>query len=560
MEIFNIQNLSFSYPDTEKPCLSDLSFSVNQGEFLVICGQSGCGKTTLLKMLKPQISPFGKIDGSINYFGNALSDVSDDITATEIGFVFQNPDNQIVTEKVYHELAFGLESMGVDTNTIRRKVAEMASFFGIENWFRQSTDSLSGGQKQLLNLASVLVMSPKVIILDEPTSQLDPVAASEFLLTLKRLNDQLGLTVIIVEHRLEELFPIADRIIALENGEIISMGNTEYVCKNLLDSPMELALPSAARIFSGVGVIEKTKIPISVKDGREFLSKNFESDSAINKVNTSEILKNETVIKLKDVCFRYEKTTDNILNGINLQVNKGEFYCLLGGNGTGKTTALNIISGLSKAYRGSVIVNNKKIKDYKNNSLYKGVLAFLPQNPQSVFMKKTVREDYEEIAKVLGYSKNDADNAISEMLENLDISHLAGRHPFDISGGEQQKAALGKVLLTKPQILLLDEPTKGIDAFAKANLGEILKKLTSSDITVLAVTHDIEFAAEYADRCGLLFDGDIVSQDIPKRFFPENRFYTTASNCIASDVFPDCITCRQVIEKCRLQKGLSNEE
>ncbi|NLZ47102.1 MAG: ATP-binding cassette domain-containing protein [Clostridiales bacterium] len=549
MEIFNIQNLSFSYPDRE-PCLSDINFSVKQGEFIVVCGESGCGKTTLLKLLKPQISPFGKTSGEIKYLGKPLSKTFEEVTATEIGFVFQNPDNQIVTDKVYHELAFGLESMGVDTNTIKRKTAEMASFFGIEQWFRQSTDSLSGGQKQLLNLASVLVMSPKVIILDEPTSQLDPVASSEFILTLKRLNEQLGLTVIIVEHRLEEIFPIADRVIAMENGKILSIDTPKAVCKSLLGLPMELALPSATRIFSKVN--GNGEIPVSVKEGRAFINENYKYKKSDEIVPLKS--KKEITIRLKDVWYRYQKTTGDVLNGVDLEVNKGELYCLLGGNGTGKTTVLNVISGLSKAYKGSVIINNKKLKEYKNNSLYKGALGLLPQNPQSVFIKKTVEEDYKDLLKSIGISDDKISVTINEMLERLGISHLKSRHPLDISGGEQQKAALGKVLLTSPKILLLDEPTKGIDAFAKANLGRLLKELTSLGITVLAVTHDVEFAGEYADKCGLLFDGEVVSQDVPKRFFPQNRFYTTGSNLIASDVFPDCVTCQQVVVKCLEQQ------
>lgn len=557
MEILHIENLSFSYPDCENSALSDLNFSVEQGEMILVCGPSGCGKTTLLKLLKPEISPVGKLSGSVTFLGNDLSKLSQKASAAKIGFVGQNPENLIVTDKVWHELAFGLESLGESGDAIRLKTAEMASFFGIGGWFRSDTASLSGGQKQLLALASVMAMSPEILILDEPTSQLDPIAAEEFLGVIRRINRQLGTTVIIAEHRLEEIFPYADKVLALTDGKITAFSAPEEACGKLLETPMEKALPSAARIFRLTG--GQGKIPLDVREGRKYLSENFKSDLETD-FSAEEKPVAETVVAAKNLWFRYEKNGGDVLRGFELSVGKGEFFCLLGGNGAGKTTAVKVISGLLKAYRGEVLIHGKSIKAYKGNSLYRGTLGVLPQNPQTVFTKTSVIADFEECCKALGLFTDEGKNRIERVLESLEIQHLANRHPLDLSGGEQQKAALGKVLLSEPQILILDEPTKAVDAFGKAELGRLLRGLSESGKTIICVTHDVEFAGEFADRCGLIFDGELVSEGCPRKFFSENHFYTTAASRISSGIFGGCVTCAQVAEKCLSGKEANSEK
>lgn len=213
MALLQIENLSFRYPKSERLALDSVTLNIHAGDFVVVCGESGCGKTTLLKLLKRELAPAGEKNGSISYNELLQEELDPRVSAHEIGYVLQNPDNQIVTDKVWHELAFGLENLGIPTQVIRRRVGEMASYFGIQDWFRRNTDELSGGQKQLLNLAAVMVMQPKILILDEPTSQLDPIAAADFIATLQKLNRELGLTILLVEHRLEEVFPIADKVL-----------------------------------------------------------------------------------------------------------------------------------------------------------------------------------------------------------------------------------------------------------------------------------------------------------------------------------------------------------
>ena len=559
MEILRIEDLSFRYAKAEQNAVEHVSLSVNSGEFTVVCGESGCGKTTLLKLLKRELTPAGDITGEIFYKRVPLRELDNKTSACEIGYVLQNPDNQIVTDKVWHELAFGLENMGVPTDVIRRRVGEMASYFGIEDWFRKKTDELSGGQKQLLNLAAVMVMQPEILILDEPTSQLDPIAAADFIATLQKLNRELGLTVILVEHRLEEVFPIADRVLVMENGGVLLYDTPGNIGASLAgirrDHPMMYGLPSAVRIYNALNI--KDDCPLTVREGRGFLQKYF-ADTDYQPEYPVYCPNDDIVIELKNVWFRYERDLPDILRATSLQVHRGEIYCILGGNGTGKTTMLNVISGLNKAYRGKVLIDGKPIKEYKGNSLYRKKLAYLPQNPQTVFIKDTVREDFTEILEALDIPKNERTQKTDAVAEKIGISHLLNKHPFDLSGGEQQKCAIAKMLLLEPEILLLDEPTKGLDAYSKRTLKEILASLKNDGLTVLTVTHDVEFAAENADRCALFFDGEILSADVPEKFFSENNFYTTAANRMARNIWKNAVTCGQVIA-CAKEIGRNGE-
>ena len=549
MEILRVENLNFSYPETETAALSDVSFSINAGDFTVLCGRSGCGKTTLLRLLKKELSPVGNMRGEIYFRGRNLTEIDAKTSAAKIGFVMQNPESQTVTDKVWHELSFGLENSGLPTGEIRRRVAETASYFGISDWFRKRTDELSGGQKQILALASVMVMHPDILLLDEPTSQLDPIAAADFISTLRKLNRELGITVITAEHRLEEIFPVADKVIVMDGGKLGAFDIPERIGTLLPeDHPIKKALPSATRIALSLG--KKGDLPLTVRDGKTYLEENFgkaENPPEIKEYTHSD----EKAIELKNVWFRYEKDLPDILRGLTFSVYKGEIFSVLGGNGVGKTTALNVISGLAKAYRGKTLISGKKVGDYKNNSLYRRKLAFLPQDPQTVFVKDTLKADFEELLKALDVPKDKREEKILSAVEKTGTENFLTRHPFDLSGGEMQKAALAKMLLTDPEILLLDEPTKGLDAFSKENLKNLIFSLRDGGLTVLEVTHDIEFAAEISDRCALFFDGETVSADVPEIFFAGNDFYTTAANRIARNLYENAVTCEQVVKFCR---------
>lgn len=556
MEILHIENLTFRYPEAKNNAVENINLRINSGEFIVVCGESGCGKTTLLRLLKKELAPAGEKSGSIYYNGISQDELDEKTCAAEIGYVLQNPDNQIVTDKVWHELAFGLENLGIPTQAIRRRVGEMASYFGIQDWFHKNTDELSGGQKQLLNLASVMVMQPKILILDEPTGQLDPIAASDFIATLQKLNRELGLTIILAEHRLEEVFPIADKVLLMESGSVLLYDLPKNIGQRLgeirKDHRMLLGLPSAVRIYNALKIADEC--PLTVKEGRDFLEKHFTANAA-PAVPEKYIHSEKIAVELKNIWFRYEKDQPDILRNTSLKIYQGEFYCILGGNGTGKTTALNIISGLNKAYKGKALIDGRQIKEYKGNSLYRNRLAFLPQNPETVFIKDIIFEDFSELLEVMDIPKNERSERINSVSKKIGITHLLDKHPYDLSGGEQQKCALCKVLLTEPKILLLDEPTKGLDAHSKHVLRGILSSLKQEGMTILMVTHDVEFAAENADRCALFFDGELLSSDIPEKFFAENNFYTTAANRMARQLWPYAVTCEEVISYCKAERG-----
>ena len=548
MALFEIRNLTFTYPGQEKPALTDLSFSLEQGEFLVVCGKSGCGKSTLLRHFKTAMSPYGERKGQILLEGRELDTVSVREQGARIGYVLQSPDNQLVTDKVWHELAFGLENLGYETGTIRLRVAERASFFGIQTWFEKNVAELSGGQKQLLNLAAVMAMQPDLLVLDEPTSQLDPLAAGDFLATLRKINAELGTTILIIEHRLEEVLAYADRVMVMENGRILALDEPAKLPARIRDNDMFRAMPVPMRIFEALS--GEGGSPVTVREGREWLEgwmKNREAAGSSGEETRQDggyrEAVSEVVIEARDVWFRYEKKLPDVVRDLNLTVRKGELYCLLGGNGTGKSTTLSLLGRIRKPYRGKLYLKGKELGKYRESELYGAVLGILPQNPQCLFVKDTVEKDLREMSK--------DEERLRDVIAKTEIGHLLNSHPYDLSGGEQQRAALAKVLLLNPEIILLDEPTKGLDGFYKQKLAEILKGLTKEGRTILMVSHDIEFCAEYGDTCALFFHGGVVTSAPARQFFAGNSFYTTAANRMARKWYPDAVTAKDVIERCR---------
>lgn len=552
MEIFKITDLSFTYPTGSRAALDRVSLTVEKGEFVTICGKSGCGKSTLLRHLKSCLTPYGSTTGEIFFDGRPLNQVDKRTQAASIGYVLQNPDNQIVTDKVWHELAFGLESLGLDNSTIRLRVAEMASFFGIQTWFMKDVSQLSGGQKQLLNLASIMAMQPKVLVLDEPTSQLDPIAAADFLETIRKINDDTGTTVILSEHRLEEAFPMSDRVIVMDHGRIISDGSPRQTGRKLAAAghDMLLAMPAAVRISSEISPQEECG-PLTVREGRRWLNSLTAGKeiacTAIGEETAPSV--SDAVYELREVWFRYEREGEDIIRDLNLTVRKGSIHAIVGGNGTGKTTALSVMAGLNRPYRGKVKFLGRDMRQWKGRELFRNNLSFLPQNPQSLFVAMDVERDLHEMLSSLSRQERAAE--VAKVAELMEIEDLLKMHPYDLSGGEQQRAALAKILLLKPKVILLDEPTKAIDSHFKQKLAHILRRLTSEGATVVLVSHDIEFCAEYADVCSLFFNGQTVAEGAPHQFFSGNSFYTTCANRMSRELFANAVTAKDVIELCR---------
>ena len=575
MNCIEVKNFSFQYPKESHAALYQVSMEVEEGSFVVLCGKSGCGKSTLLRQFKSVLASHGEKKGEILYGGQNLEDVDLRTQSAEIGYVLQNPDNQIVTDKVWHELAFGLESLGYDTPTIRLRVAEMASYFGIHSWFLKNVSELSGGQKQLLNLASVMAMHPKLLILDEPTSQLDPIAASDFLETVRKINRDIGTTVILTEHRLEDVIPWADKVYVMDKGRMIADGTPNEIGEQLrtMGHDMFLSMPAPMQIYAGIN--SSLRCPLTVSQGRRWLSEELETKGIKIKKerNQEETAKKKNSIfgklsglkkdqekeipeiRIKDVWFRYERDLPDVVKGLSLDIKKGEIFAVVGGNGTGKSTAMSLIARIRFPYRGKIYLEGKEIGKYSDDDLYHGFLGVMPQNPQSLFVKKTVREDLYEVIDGKRERKSEAypiemkkKDAVEGIVSLTRLEGLLDRHPYDLSGGEQQRLALAKVLLLRPKILLMDEPTKGIDNHYKKELGEILRKLSEHGVTILMISHDVEFCAQYADRTGLFFQGNVVTSEESKKFFAGNNFYTTAANRMARNYFPNAVTVEDVVK------------
>lgn len=547
METFILKNFSFMYPNKDTPTIQNISLTISQGEVMTICGKSGCGKTTLLRQLKSALAPYGKISGEILFEGIPLERVSHREQSSKIGYVMQSPENQIVTDKVWHELAFGLESLGMNTQTIRMRVAEMASFFGIQDWFHKSVNELSGGQKQLLNLAAVMVMRPSVLILDEPTSQLDPIAATEFLNMIEKINRELGTTIIITEHRLEEVLPFTHTLIVMDSGKILEKGIPKEVGLSLFPRKHEMfwAMPSPMKIYCQIP--NDLECPFTVCEGRQWINEITQSKKIGKWNDNKQIAEKEAIISLREVSFKYEKNAPDVIKELTVDIRRGELFAILGGNGTGKTTALSLITGLLKPYRGKITVNGANIHkiptEIKNNHLF----GVLPQNPQALFVKSTVEADLYDVFDGSQVIKSEQYEKVKAIAEQCQIKDLLSSHPYDLSGGEQQRVALAKVLLLEPEILLLDEPTKGMDVFLKEVIADILLHLKIQGTTIVMVSHDIEFCASYAERCAMFFDGSIVAINDTRTFFTGNSFYTTSANRMVRHVIPEAVTANDVV-------------
>jgi energy-coupling factor transport system ATP-binding protein len=533
--IIELKQVSFYYPEGVTPALIQVDLAVPAGGFVLVCGPSGSGKSTLLKHMKSSQIPFGKGTGELLFKGKDLETMELGESARSIGFVGQNPDNQIVTDTVWHELAFGLENLGVPVEEIRKRTAETAQYFGMTEWFRQPVEALSGGQKQMLNLASVMVMQPEVLILDEPTAQMDPIGARRFFHTLKGLQQEIGTTIILSEQRLEEVMPLAQDLVYMEKGQIVAQGPVQESLKILADYEkinnkplaMEASFPVALRVYMKSREKEEETVPVSVGQGRQWLSG--------KRVVTSEYKEayeeTENVITVQGVDFSYEKGK-KVLEHLDWQVKKGSIYGLLGGNGAGKTTLMKLICGILKPRRGKIKTG--------------GTVRYLVQNPLSIFTEITAED---ELAVCCG---RDAE-AVDAMLEKMELTEFREQNPLDLSGGQQQRLALGKVLLTKPEILLLDEPTKGMDGDFKVKFGDMLGELKKQGITTVLVSHDMEFCAEYATHCGLMFDREIISGGPTREFFAENVYYTTAAARMTRGILKDCLVAEDIMTA--LEKG-----
>lgn len=470
-----LRGVSFSYARAEgdpgaaasAPLVLDhADLSVPAGAFALLVGGTGSGKTTLLRLCKPEIRPEGELSGTVRVLGRDVRGLAPRESAGLVGYVFQSPDSQIVCDSVWHELAFGLENLGVPQDQMRRRVAETCYFFGMEPWFHRRCASLSGGQRQLLALASVLCMRPRLLLLDEPTSMLDPVAEKSFLSLLFRVNRDLGCTVVVATHNPGPMLDFASVAFAMKGG-----------------NPHQVPLESLAGTLDLLAQANATTAPSSAPS----------ADAP-------------RVVRASDAWLRYEREAPWVLRGCDLELRRGEVRALVGGNGSGKSTLIMAVAGMLRLQRGRVA-----------NGLA-GSQALLPQSPKALLSQPSASEELMEWSSGAGYTRE----RMLELARSFGLEDALDRHPYDLSGGQQQLLALAKLLLTRPRLLLLDEPTKGLDNAARALVATHVRQAAARGATVLLSTHDAAFARAVADTCSLLFDGQVALTQPAGRFFAES--------------------------------------
>ena len=528
MPAIEVRSLSFAYPDTDAAVLEGLDWSVPQGAFALLVGGTGSGKSTLLSLLKPEIAPAGTRSGELRVLGEPVADMDVRASAERVGYVFQDPENQIVCETVWHEMAFGLENLGMSRDEMRRRVAETSYFFGLEDWLHRDTDTLSGGRKQLLSLAAVLALRPRVLLLDEPTSQLDPVAEKSFLHALFRVNRELGCTVVVATHQPRPMLEYATCAYRIEGGrvrevaDIASLGHREELFSDEV-SGWGASRRAKNGVFSSasgqLGSLDpRAGAPGAEKGLKSDKSGEFEAQilpqddsGAPSRAGGCRILPKMhagSATTLAGSWFRYDRAGGWVLRGLDAAFSAGAVHAVVGGNGCGKSTMLSVLAKTVKLQRGHM-------------ERGAGSAALLPQNPKALLVAETVRDELMEWASTCGY-----DEAVArERAASLGLSGLDGRHPYDLSGGQRQLLALAKLLLIGPELLLLDEPTKGLDLASRRIIARALRDHAEAGGTVIMATHDLDFAEQVADDIAMMFDGEIACMEPPADFFADNVFY-----------------------------------
>lgn len=533
MEAIKIEALSFSYPDGTQ-ALDNINLRVNKGEFLTFSGPSGCGKTTLLRLLCPSIAPRGALQGKIFLENRDIEELSPRELAKKVAYVPQRAEDGLVTDTVWHELAFGPENLGVPPEEIRLRVAETAGFFGISDLFHRPINSLSGGQKQMVSLAAAMTLRPELLILDEPGSQLDPIGRRELFQALERVNTELGVTVLLAEHILNEALPISSRLAVMEAGHILLQGAPETVCQALLakKSPHLYSMPAPLRVWAALG--GGGTCPFTPLAGQKYLELRLLSPLPPPEEAT---LPDSGVLALqaKGLWFRHEKRHPDVLRELDLTVTRGEIVALMGGSGSGKSTLLAVLAGLAAPWRGRCQAVGKT--------------ALLPQDPRTLFLRSTLRAD---LTDALSPREKKAELP-KELLRFWELEPLLDRHPYDLSGGELQRAAMAKLILTRPDILLLDEPAKGMDDLFKLRFAKKLQELCHMGKTIFIVSHDLDFCARCAHRCAMLFDGRILGPTDTRSFFASRHFYTTTAGRMAGSLVPGAVLEEDLLRACGVE-------
>lgn len=531
MAVFTAEDLTYYYPGEDKPALDHISLEIGAGEFVLLLGPSGCGKSSLIRCLNGLIPDFygGRIGGRVLFQGeNTGSREERNRLLRQVGIVFQDPEEQLVMTSVEKEIAFGLENLGVAPAEMKRRIAEVVDFLNIGDIKNSSTLMLSGGQKQKVALASTLVMQPKALLLDEPTSQLDPICAEELFNTVKRINEEMGMTIILVEQRLERCFHLADRIIYLEEGRIEKDADPRDFARWAVTNRPDF-LPPISKFFAS----RSKDVPLTVKEGRELLSKinHVKVGPAIG--DTIAPFDRKAAAKMaeaKRIWFSYEADKP-VLKSLSTVFEKGQFTAILGQNGAGKSTLLKTLNALLKPQRGNVFLDGQDLSKSRAEEL-SGKVGYLSQNPNDYLFNDTVEEEILFSLKSLGKAD---DGILEELLDRMDLRDCRKKNPRELSGGQKQRVALASVLASRPEILLIDEPTRGLDIVLKKKLGLLLLELQKQGMTIILVTHDVEFVSEFSQRVLVLFDGEVVADNDKHQVLSKGMFYAGQMNRLFRD-------------------------
>ncbi|MBE0466535.1 MAG: energy-coupling factor ABC transporter ATP-binding protein [Candidatus Desulforudis sp.] len=530
MALVTVQNLNYRYPTEGRPALHRVNLRVREGEFLLVVGPSGGGKSSLGRALAGLLPRFhgGTFGGRVRYGGRDLDTIAPRELARTVGIVFQDPEKQLVATTVERELVFGLENLGLELNEMRRRVAETLDFVGLGHLRHARVHALSGGQQQKVCLAAVLAMRPRVLVLDEPTSQLDPGAAEDFLHTLRRLNEELGLTVVLIEHRLERCFHLADRVVLMEGGEVVLDGPPAEVAAAATARNLPF-VPAMTRVFARAGF---SSPPLTVREGRRILRT---LDGAPEKPPAGPDVAAgpvEPAASLEKVWYVYPGGLE-ALHDCTWQVPRGRLVAVFGANGAGKTTVLKHLAGLLRPSRGKVTVLGRDTRT-ENAARMARRVAYLAQNPQDYLLRDTVLGELQFSVRQLGGRPETVDRVVGL----LGLEPFRDANPRDLSVGERQVAALGALLAADPEVLLLDEPTRGLDPAWKARLGRTLKDLQSQGHTVVLATHDIDFAAEWAGEAVVVSGGRTSGQGALPAVLDGALFYNSQIGRLFTGIAP----------------------
>lgn len=537
-KLVSVQDLSFAYPDQTAKVLDHINLTINLGDFLLIAGNTGSGKTTLLNHFKKELTPLGNRQGHITIDGTPIDDLSKLQSAQTVGYVAQDPQVQPVMSKVIDELAFPLENIGCPSDEIERRITELSNFLGLDQSLNREINQLSGGQLQLVNLASVLILRPKLILLDEPTSQLDPLIAQNFLNVLSRVQRELGITIVLTEHRLSTISGLANRMILLQHQTITFDGSpTDGIKEMFKDDRLTYFIPSIPKLFLA-NQITSNPLPISVAQGQAAIqAANLKfiptAKAPVHQSNNE----HQPLLTAKNISFTFDGTR-NVIDHLDLTVNRGDWLAIIGKNGSGKSTLLSLLIGLTTPQHGKIRFEQQVVWKIRTADRIKRI-SFLSQTPSLQFTANSVRQELEVQANQLKLP--DPAQQIKQLVAKFHLEKILNQNPFDISGGQQQLLGLAIALMAKPDLLVLDEATKGLDPYTKVMVGNTLKEAQQNCVTIIMASHDMEFCAAFADHCTFMFDGHLNTLLPTTAFFANNFFFTTPINRIVRDQVPDAL-------------------